>query len=420
MSKGAKGEKSLKKIINKEKLAEEEKHNYEGSLEINKHVKSFFNGKDEICKILECRVLKEHENDKKRNEYSYEYYVHFINYNRRNDSWITRDKITLDDEAIEIELKRREQKEKEHIHGTGNLFENDEHEGLEKSSLIAHEEATKVKTIDQIQMGKYKCNTWYFSPYPEGYHVKTLLICEFCFNFYVDQSELNRHSAKCPLKHPPGNEIYRDGTISMFEVDGKVEQFYCENLCYLAKLFLDHKTLQWDVEPFLFYILCEYDQFGYHFVGYFSKEKESSQGYNVACILTMPFHQRKGYGKFLIDFSYLLSKKEQKVATPERPLSDLGFSTYFSYWTQKLCEVLKTCNDNTITINKLAELTSIKHSDILKVLGDLELLRYHDGQHIIISDKAILDQLFKKAGRPGHPLHPEKLLWTPYKFRYEF
>ena len=134
----------------------------------------------------------------------------------------------------------------------------------------------------------------------------------------------------------------------------------------------------------------------------------------------MPFHQRKGYGKFLIDFSYLLSKKEQKVATPERPLSDLGFSTYFSYWTQKLCEVLKNCNDNTITINKLAELTSIRHSDILKVLSDLELLRYHDGQHIIISDKNILDQLYKKAGRPGHPLNPEKLLWTPYKFRYDF
>ena len=420
MSKGAKGEKSLKKIINKEKLAEEEKHNYEGALEINKHVRSFFNGKNEICKILECRLLKEHENDKKRNEYSYEYYVHFIDYNRRNDRWIKREDITLDDVVIEAELKKREQKEKEHIHGTGNPFENDEHEGLEKSALLAHEEATKVKTIDQIQIGKYKCNTWYFSPYPEGYHVKTLLICEFCFSFYVDQSELDRHSKHCPLKHPPGNEIYRDGTISMFEVDGKIEQFYCENLCYLAKLFLDHKTLQWDVEPFLFYILCEYDQYGYHFVGYFSKEKESSQGYNVACILTMPFHQRKGYGKFLIDFSYLLSKKEQKVATPERPLSDLGFSTYFSYWTQKLCEVLKNCNDNTITINKLAELTSIRHSDILKVLSDLELLRYHDGQHIIISDKNILDQLYKKAGRPVHPLNPEKLLWTPYKFRYDF
>ncbi len=187
----------------------------------------------------------------------------------------------------------------------------------------------------------------------------------------------------------------------------------------MAKLFLDHKTLQWDVEPFLFYILCEYDIYGYHFVGYFSKEKESQQGYNVACILNMPFHQRKGYGKFLIDFSYLLSKKEQKVATPERPLSDLGFASYFSYWTQKLIEVLRDFNDTSISTNKLAELTSIKHSDISMVLEGLNIIRYYQGQHIIISDKGILDELYKKAGRPGYPMDPEKLIWTPFKLRYE-
>lgn len=417
MSKGAKGDKSLKKIINKEKLAEEEKHNYENALEIKKHVRSLFNGKAEICKIVDCRLLNEFEHEKKKTEYSYEYYVHYIDYNRRNDKWIQRKDITLDDVGIETELKIREVKEKEHQ--MNNPFENDEHEGLEKNCLIEHEEATKVKTIDEVVMGKYRCDCWYFSPYPEGYHAKTLLLCEFCFNFYIDQGELSRHILSCPLKHPPGDEIYRDGKISVFEVDGKLEKIYCENLCYLSKLFLDHKTLQWDVEPFLFYILCEYDKLGYHFVGYFSKEKESSQGYNIACILTMPFHQRKGYGKFLIDFSYLLSKKEAKVATPERPLSDLGYSTYFSYWTQKLCEELKSWDDGTITINKLAERTSIKHSDILKVLGDLELLRYHEGQHIIICDKAILDQLFKKAGRPGCPLNPNKLIWTPYKYKYD-
>lgn len=33
------------------------------------------------------------------------------------------------------------------------------------------------------------------------------------------------------------------------------EQIYCQNLCLLAKLFLDHKTLYYDVEPFLFYVL---------------------------------------------------------------------------------------------------------------------------------------------------------------------
>ena len=26
---------------------------------------------------------------------------------------------------------------------------------------------------------------------------------------------------KCPLTHPPGDEIYRDGNLSIFEVDGR-------------------------------------------------------------------------------------------------------------------------------------------------------------------------------------------------------
>jgi hypothetical protein len=41
---------------------------------------------------------------------------------------------------------------------------------------------------------------------------------------------------------------------------------YCQNLCLLSKLFLDHKTLYYDVDPFLFYVLCERDAHGYHLV----------------------------------------------------------------------------------------------------------------------------------------------------------
>ena len=48
----------------------------------------------------------------------------------------------------------------------------------------------------------------------------------------------------------------------VFEVDGADQRIYCQNLCYLAKLFLDHKTLYYDVDPFLFYVLCEVDQRG--------------------------------------------------------------------------------------------------------------------------------------------------------------
>ena len=65
---------------------------------------------------------------------------------------------------------------------------------------------------------------------------------------------------------------------SHFQVDGREHRLYCQNLCLLAKLFLDHKTLYFDVVPFLFYILCEVDKQGAHIVGYFSKEKESPDG----------------------------------------------------------------------------------------------------------------------------------------------
>lgn len=46
----------------------------------------------------------------------------------------------------------------------------------------------------------------------------------------------------------------------IFQVDGNVNKIYCQNLCLLAKLFLDHKTLYYDVEPFLFYVLTKNDR----------------------------------------------------------------------------------------------------------------------------------------------------------------
>jgi len=412
----AKGEKNMKKIT-KEKLAEEEKHSFIGAIPVNSHVKVKLNNEDKICKIISIRQDPLRKKDEQPNEYSYEYYIHYVEYDRRNDHWIQRKDIS-DTKVTDEELKKLKNNQ---IPTDEIVFHNDENEGMDEAGVAAHEEATKVRTIDEIVMGNYRCCTWYFSPFPEEYHnEKTLYFCEFCLNFYVKKDELERHlKTNCLLRHPPGNEIYRDDKISMFEVDGKTESIYCENLSYLSKLFLDHKTLAWDVDPFLFYILTEYDKYGYHFVGYFSKEKDSPQGWNLSCILTLPFHQRKGYGKFLIEFSYLLSKREQKYGSPERPLSDLGYSTYFAYWTQKICETLRKWEGNAITINDIAEETHIKQKDIHNVMSDLHLLAYDNGSYIVIADKKILDELEKRTGKKGYPLDPDKLIWTPYKPKYD-
>jgi len=73
------------------------------------------------------------------------------------------------------------------------------------------------------------------------------------------------------VRRPPGKEIYRENNVSVFEVDGKRNKMYCQNLCLLSKLFLDHKTLYYDVDPFFFYVITETDDKGAHIVGYFSK-----------------------------------------------------------------------------------------------------------------------------------------------------
>jgi len=226
-------------------------------------------------------------------------------------------------------------------------------------------EVARVKNLNKLQMGKHEVETWYFSPYPiEFSHLETLFICEFCLSYFQSSYVLKRHRLKCSLIHPPGNEIYRHEDISFFEIDGKRQKTWCRNLCLISKCFLDHKTLYYDVDPFLYYIMCLRDDTGCHIIGYFSKEKESAESYNVACILTLPQHQRCGYGKLLIEFSYELTKVEHKLGSPEKPLSDLGLLGYRAYWAETIVDLLLKTKDE-ISIEEIAQITAIVHADVL-------------------------------------------------------
>nr|XP_005894103.1 PREDICTED: histone acetyltransferase KAT5 isoform X2 [Bos mutus] len=256
---------------------------------------------------------------------------------------------------------------------------------------------TRMKNIECIELGRHRLKPWYFSPYPQELTaLPVLYLCEFCLKYGRSLKCLQRHLTKCDLRHPPGNEIYRKGTISFFEIDGRKNKSYSQNLCLLAKCFLDHKTLYYDTDPFLFYVMTEYDCKGFHIVGYFSKEKESTEDYNVACILTLPPYQRRGYGKLLIEFSYELSKVEGKTGTPEKPLSDLGLLSYRSYWSQTILEILMGLKSESgerpqITINEISEITSIKKEDVISTLQYLNLINYYKGQYILTLSEDIVD-----------------------------
>uniref|UniRef100_A0A1B6E5G0 histone acetyltransferase n=1 Tax=Clastoptera arizonana TaxID=38151 RepID=A0A1B6E5G0_9HEMI len=400
------------------------------------------------------------------------YYVHYVDYNKRLDEWVTEDRLdtrkvqfpgkdgaltgtgvstpkkiaptaptipsSRPTSPISVELvngsavlaaalQKKMSRKKKVVH-----VENEPEPNAQESpvvptprttgSMVPHNDdvVTRMKNVEMIELGLHRIRPWYFSPYPqELVNLPCIYICEFCLKYRKSRKCLERHLVKCNLRHPPGNEIYRNGSISFFEIDGRKNKVYAQNLCLLAKLFLDHKTLYYDTDPFLFYVMTDSDDRGFHIVGYFSKEKESTEDYNVACILTMPPYQRKGYGKLLIEFSYELSKFEGKTGSPEKPLSDLGLLSYRSYWAQTILDILihlKPPIENEkaqITINEICELTSIKKEDVISTLQNLNLINYYKGQYIITINIETLTSHVTAMAKRSIRIDPKCLHWTP-------
>jgi histone acetyltransferase MYST1 len=275
-----------------------------------------------------------------------------------------------------------------------------------------HSELTKVKNIQCIRLGKWEVDCWYFSPYPDEFCVDLLYICEFTLKYFRRESSYLRHLQQCRSRCPPGRRVYHDPVdrLDIYEVDGRDHKEYCQNLCLLSKLFLDHKTLYFDVDPFLFYVLCEVDDGGSHIVGYFSKEKTSPEGYNLACIMTLPPYQRRGFGKFLISFSYELTKLEGKVGSPEKPLSDLGLRSYRSYWAHMVMAELYAARSlkNGRTINDLSERTGIKVEDIVTTLQAIGVLKTWSGQYVV----SVTDEVVEKYAFSADRLcRPKYIIW---------
>lgn len=67
---------------------------------------------------------------------------------------------------------------------------------------------------------------------------------------------------------------------------------------------------------------------------------------------------------------------EGKTGSPEKPLSDLGLLSYRSYWAEAILELLRRVTEP-VSINDIAEMTSLKTEDIISTMQHLNLIKYY-------------------------------------------
>ena len=217
-------------------------------------------------------------------------------------------------------------------------------------------------------------------------------MCERCLRYTRSAATMKQHEASSSTAcdgRPTGRLVYDDSErgVAVYEVDGgssDADVLYCQCLCLLSKLFIEHKTVYYDVNPFLFYILTltqpAADGGGERLAAYFSKEKTTTEHNNLACIVTLPHMQQKGYGHFLIKLSYQLTlyaartHDRRPTGGPERPLSELAVISYTSYWCDEVSRMLASGRVGSfVSLRDMAAATAIERSDLMSALQALSV-----------------------------------------------
>ncbi|KAH8175039.1 MOZ/SAS family protein [Sarocladium implicatum] len=204
-----------------------------------------------------------------------------------------------------------------------------------------------------------------------------------------------------------------EGEWSIWEVDGEKDGLFCQNLSLFAKLFLDNKSVFFDVTGFNYFLLvytpppapaatsiptspsqpaasspplptasvsATARPPSPQITGFFSKEKMSWDNNNLACILVFPPWQRKGLGALLMGASYEISRREGVMGGPEKPISDLGRKGYRRYWVGEIARWLFGLDASSdgeeviVDINDCSQATWIAVEDCLATLRDMEVV----------------------------------------------
>lgn len=262
-------------------------------------------------------------------------------------------------------------------------------------SLLGYEYANKVSQVRDckarkkiIQEGKFKLS---FSSREDDLWLDEIYVCQHCFKYSSNRRLLQEHKLHCKLndKYPNiGRLVYRDDERSCFiiHVRGYQELLFCQNLCLFSKLFLDDKSVFYNIDCFDFFVVYglddqkrSYFSGKYLPMGYFSKELLSwDNNNNLACICVFPPFQGRQLGWLMVEFLYALAKVTpgQFESGPEFPLSTSGKSIYFKFWSRKLVPLLYMYikKQQEFTLADLACETGFRKEDILLTLQYMKVL----------------------------------------------
>ncbi|CAG8981897.1 hypothetical protein HYALB_00013983 [Hymenoscyphus albidus] len=264
-----------------------------------------------------------------------------------------------------------------------------------KKAKITRERAHR--NIDHVVFGSLCFPTWYSSDYPKStLHnnidkelpkepvLDRMYVCEKCFAYTSTVEDHVKHHRLCS-DEIRGQKIYDHagaGVWSIHEVDGGSDILFCQNLSLFAKLFLGDKSVSYYTSLFYYYCLVHKDPTTGHqqVVGFFSKEKNSYDKNNLACILVFPPWQNMSLGKMLIGVSYEISRMEQSIGGPERPFSSLGEKSYRRYWQAELARWIlehpttdKKKGCHLVDIQRISRETCIMEKDCIDTINSMNL-----------------------------------------------
>lgn len=235
----------------------------------------------------------------------------------------------------------------------------------------------------------------------------TLFLCESCLRYFSARRTLELHEC-AQWVNTDATTRYFDPTsgIRVVELDARKPSCnpICRRLCLMGKLLLPTKAPLDDCHFFNFFVLLEEDsQSGRRSIlGYFSKDSNPASVVNLACLVVFPPHQGRGLGALLVSVSYALSRREMKLATPERPFSRQGFATYLSLWKFFVGEEIDKKKSGSVTIDSLCSSTGMTPNDVMQALEEMGVVHAtNSGKHVVILWPSLRDdqslQRFRSA-----------------------